>query len=368
MLVLMAICGLSLSWVGNELNRLRQQRRGVSSIRAARGHTFSDYQLRKSQPNVCRWRITRGLLGDDAFSTVEGVTLLPDADFDNAVDSFSELPELKYVRIFGDRFNDKHMQFVVDNPKLRSLELLETSVTADGLSLLGSLGEFVSLRLGNTPTDEMLALLPTFSNLHYLQLNGEGVSSAGFAHLSELGQLWHLDLSSSDGVDDSVLKHLKSLHQLESLNLSHTSITDDGIGELAGLTALQSLHLDGTSISDVGVARLKQLPQIRRLSLGYCEISDDGLRHVLQMSGLNYLDLYGTDVTYEGLFCLKSLPHLRHLLIGLDLKPNELAALEQSLPNCHIFACGTLFSGYVHLKCGHPLYWMRPVVPGGVHY
>ena len=67
-----------------------------------------------------------------------------------------------------------------------------------------------------------------------------------------------------DQVTDAGLAHLAGLTALEFLHLGGTQVTDAGLVHLAGLTALEYLNLSRTQVTDVGVAELQTaLPSCR---------------------------------------------------------------------------------------------------------
>ena len=80
-------------------------------------------------------------------------------------------------------------------------------------------------------SDIGMGILPRFTSLTRLSIEGTAVTNAG-------------------------LKHLASMSQLEELWLNDTSISDSGLDDLRPLRALKQLHLGGTRVTVSGVLNL----------------------------------------------------------------------------------------------------------------
>jgi hypothetical protein len=96
---------------------------------------------------------------------------------------------------------------------------------------------------GRDATDNHVAILPQFTNLHAVGLEGTRITNSAMIHFPEL-------------------KHL------ESLDLDRTSIGDSGLAQLHVMAWLEFLHIRHTRVSANGVRKLEtQLPK--------CEIVSD---------------------------------------------------------------------------------------------
>jgi len=102
-------------------------------------------------------------------------------------------------------------------------------------------------------TDEHLSLLAGYTQVEELRLGGTSVTDAGLAYLRELTTLRQLDLSL-------------------------TEITDDGLAALLGLTQLHTLWIGGTKVSSAGLKQLAALVGLREIHAANTSITADGVR------------------------------------------------------------------------------------------
>jgi WD40 repeat protein len=114
-------------------------------------------------------------------------------------------------------------------------------------------------------------------------------------------------------VTDASLGNLKGLTKLQSLNLTATKITDAGIEHLKGLLQLQSLNLQLTQVTDAGLACLEGLTQLQDLNLYNTRVTNAGLAYLQGMTQLKSLNLWHTHVTDAGVERLKGLLRLHSL-------------------------------------------------------
>ena len=100
--------------------------------------------------------------------------------------------------------------------------------------------------------------------------------------------------------------------QLVWLDIGGTRVTDAGAPKLAGLKALERLHLEKTAVTDAGLEHLKGLAELRYLNLYGTGVTDAGLVHLKGLKKLQKLFLWRTKVTDAGEANLaKALPGLR---------------------------------------------------------
>jgi Leucine-rich repeat (LRR) protein len=221
-------------------------------------------------------------------------------------------------------------------PGVRRLEL--SHVQAPDLTRVPG-KELVELRLGRTGLSD-LAPLRAFARLTHLVLFEAPFTDA--APLGQLTELRSLDLSRCPNVRDfaflSQLTRLESLllsgtafsdasrltglTGLRELGLGHTRLEGGALTALAGLTALQGLHLDGLAgLTDL--AALAGLTALRHLGL-----SGTGVRDLAPLAGLaelRSLKLNGTPVSK--LAPLKQATWL-HSLFLQDTRVSDLGPLR----------------------------------------
>lgn len=105
-------------------------------------------------------------------------------------------------------------------------------------------------------TDDALAQLGYFKQLHKLDLSGTNLRGSGLKHLKELSELRELNLA-CPMLTEAFLPALQELPLLRRLSLANTAITDDAVTVLAKISGLEELDVTGTKLSADGVARLK---------------------------------------------------------------------------------------------------------------
>jgi mono/diheme cytochrome c family protein len=119
------------------------------------------------------------------------------------------------------------------------------------------------------PSDETLALLGDVAEQVYsLNLKNAKVSDSGWAVLSKLKNLNHLDLHGSN-FSDSAATNLGGLSRLESLNLYETGVTDGVLEPLKTLPRLQKLYLWKTNVTLGAVTALAQEKPTLEWNLGW---------------------------------------------------------------------------------------------------
>lgn len=99
----------------------------------------------------------------------------------------------------------------------------------------------------------------------------------------------------STKVSDEDLKNLASLEdKLRRINLSHTTISDQGLAQIAKMKQLEQLRLASPHITNAGVAALAGLPHLKHLHLIAVPLTDADLVHLHELKNLQSLYLDGT--------------------------------------------------------------------------
>lgn len=144
-----------------------------------------------------------------------------------------------------------------------------------------------------------------FTGVTSLNLAGNGISD--FTPLKNMTALTELNLQATGFSDCTVLS---SLTNLTALTLTgNTALTD--IAPLVSCTKLTTLYLDETGVTDV--SPLKSLTALTNLHLDKCAIAD--FTQLYDLTGLKTLYIIDCGITADGL-----------------------AALQQALPDCTIYA------------------------------
>ena len=176
-------------------------------------------------------------------------------------------------------------------------------------------------------SDIGMGILPRFTSLTRLSMEGTAVTNVGLKHLASMSQLEELWLNDTS-ISDSGLDDLRPLRALKQLHLGGTRVTVSGVlnlwpalarvrmsfpgGHLSpgslvldrqagplelipleGLRGLKHLQLDGIRPGDAGLEHIRGLVELETLRLRRAGIRGPGLVHLHDMGGLRVLDLTG---------------------------------------------------------------------------
>jgi beta-lactamase regulating signal transducer with metallopeptidase domain len=298
----------------------------------------------------------------------------------------------------GKGLGDAVLQNVVGLKSLRELHLNQCGTTDAGFRLLEAMPQLTLLEVSGEPrlTDAAIATIARLKGLKSLGLNSYVGTEHGWMRFSAdalralagLRDLEHLHLvgqavspetlnfprlkSLSLGganVDDACAERIAECRRLQELELVYTKITDEGLRKIADLPDLRRLNLDSRVVTDAGIKHLRRLQKLQHVSLRASRLTDEALRHLAGIETLTRVDLHGsgepgvnagTCFTIAGIQRLKALPNLRTLwltnleagggflglkeltqlreltLMMVNIRPEELDALEAALPNTRI--------------------------------
>jgi hypothetical protein len=126
-------------------------------------------------------------------------------------------------------------------------------------------------------------------------------------------------------VADDDLKHLVGLEdKLRRINLSQTTISDQGLAQIAEMKQLEQLRLASPQITDGGVAVLQGLPQLKHLHLIDVPLTDAGLVPLHSLKSLQSMYLDGTRGSEQAMTELvKALPGVHMHFDGGHLREDS---------------------------------------------
>jgi hypothetical protein len=170
-------------------------------------------------------------------------------------------------------------------------------------------------------------MLATLGNLKCLDINLKSprkgyYGPTGLSHLSELGSLEELGITTNEPLSDTDLGPLKSLMHLRKLDiLSSNGVTDKGLESIGKLKGLERLTLLGCPVPRSGLNHLNGLSNLQYLHVdsgpsGTEKAQADEL--TLDLSGLQRMEdvyLSGLALHDEDLAFLRNLPSLKSLMI-----------------------------------------------------
>jgi hypothetical protein len=156
-----------------------------------------------------------------------------------AAKQLKHLPEVECL-FLGAGVSDKGLAAICDSgSSVDTLNLLQSPVTAAGLSRLASLEKLHTLFFNSCPINDAdlvaLKLLRSLRNLTLLeegpQANPNLFTDAGFSELGQIKMLERLWLVRQT-ISDSAADHLKDLTNLKVLQLSRCQISDQAVADL----------------------------------------------------------------------------------------------------------------------------------------
>lgn len=196
--------------------------------------------------------------------------------------------------------DDDGLVFLKDCPELKVLAVDYLWVSVDTLALLPNPDGLLELYAAKTlADDETLGLIKDWKSLKKLRVANTSISDNGLADIASM-QLEELDLSECQQFSDAGMQSVGKIISLKRLNLWRTPITDSGVGHLAGLVSLQWLNLDNIALTDTGLKSLAGMQQLAFLHLGSTQVTDAGMQHLVGLKSLNDLRITRTAVTEDG--------------------------------------------------------------------
>ena len=176
----------------------------------------------------------------------------------------------------------------------RGVSILHASSDAEARNVsrdLRYLPEADSLFLNSRVTDVGLAALcknADQSSIDTVDLIGSSVTAEGLSHLANFKHLRLLFVNSCP-TQDADLAAVKSLPTLRDLTLIEEGktgnpkrFTEAGFREVGQLKQLEKLWLANLQIPDPAAQHLKNLTGLKKLQLSRCQISDDAIRGLRQ--------------------------------------------------------------------------------------
>lgn len=287
------------------------------------------------------------------------------AEYLASVNTETKLPYVGVSIGQGWKGNQEDWQLLADLDMLSSINIRIDQEQANGLNVLASIDRINTLTI-SPPTIEVIekiSAIPNLTNLHLADWREKKVEMMGnvfapIAKLSNLGSLFVADVL----IDREAMQIIGELKGLTSLSLQNTSVSDDGIAQLAGHPSLESIQVIEHSpdegeidegLSGSGFGRLAGLSSLRWLDLTIPTIDDEGLAGVAQLQTLERLIIgNASGITSAGITTIGGMKGLKKLLIsGSGLVGDDFAglALLESLENLVLSEADLGDRGVVHI-------------------
>jgi hypothetical protein len=137
-------------------------------------------------------------------------------------------------------------------------------------------------------------------------------------------------VASNGLITDAVLARIATLPHVTSLTLEGSrQISDDGLAHLGNMPQLEHVNLSGTKITDTGLQVLRELPNLRRFEMNWQRgVSDAGVSFLSACDHLERVDLMGSAVGDGAVRALQGKAKLREFKSGRLLTDDGLALLR----------------------------------------
>lgn len=181
--------------------------------------------------------------------------------------------------------------------------------------------------VSNEASDNVVGKLKRLSSLNGMVLSGHKVTDASVDTLRNLPKLRELGLFYTS-ISPNGIKQLASIESLERLILSgsheNRSITDAHVAALRGSRSIKTLVVVRCSLTDDGLHLLSQLGlDSLSLHLDDTSVSDHGMQYVANLGALRDISILGTAITEVGLLKLREAKGLQRLTLELNDRISE---------------------------------------------
>jgi len=217
------------------------------------------------------------------------------------------------------------LEKIAESPGLTALDLRFCSnLTKDDYALLGVMKQLTDLKIGGFAVDDsVLEIMPTLQNLRGLSIEGSSISGNGLAELASheawAAQLELLVLNRNTAVYDAGLASLCSFHGLKRLTVSDMMVNGDFLQALAETesirTQLETLSLPKTYLTAENAGILTRFPNLKKLDLSHNLITPDLLETIAGLDALESLNLTGCRLEETALEPIRRMKSLKTLII-----------------------------------------------------
>ena len=175
------------------------------------------------------------------------------------------------------------------------------------------------LRLRGSAPADIIALAGKLRTIHGLSLREIALRETDMSPLAGLANLQWLDLSSTD-LSSQDLRAFSSCENLETVFLCGSHFGDDSLAFLNGLPKLRALWLSYSSVTDEGIRQIAEdCPQLESLSVFAARsVSPFSCNTICEMKHLQYLVVGGSGLSPD------------------YSRTHSVQALQVRLPDCHI--------------------------------
>jgi Leucine-rich repeat (LRR) protein len=169
--------------------------------------------------------------------SIETVSLITDENMIHV----RQLPNLEILQVHR-LIGDAGVAHFAGLKKLRVLNMPDSKLTDNGLSVIGGMTQLENLVIPSHPniTDAGVAKLANLRNLSVLNLTRTKITDASMPIIAQNNALEKLFLSFTN-ITDAAIPHLKQLTGLQRLDIQGRGVTQEGFAELKA--ALPNTHI-----------------------------------------------------------------------------------------------------------------------------
>ncbi|MCB1148966.1 MAG: hypothetical protein KDK48_02280 [Chlamydiia bacterium] len=212
-----------------------------------------------------------------------------------ALDNIAHLENLQHLDISHTNITDEVMEVIGRLKNLCDINLDGcTFITDRGIEQLKNVPLLQSINLSSCKvSDALISRFHTlFPDLMSLTLRNNDLSDESIGMLSNLEELFYLDLSWSKRLEGTCLTSLAKLPQLHVLDLSRSTSLNPCHPVWPFFENLMILNLSRLWISAQTLHYVSQIPHLMRLNLSFCEgFLEEDLVCLTKIEELRYLDL-----------------------------------------------------------------------------
>ncbi|MBX3449970.1 MAG: hypothetical protein KF777_10445 [Planctomycetaceae bacterium] len=225
-------------------------------------------------------------------------TTAPQEMSDSLLGTVANLPErreeIEEILAGGSQVTDNGLKQLSALPNLRTLDVLGTKVTNEGVASIAKITSLESLRFtGQQLKDDGAAELAKMPNLRKLYIDNVALSPTGWAAIGRIPSLEVLHVSHSS-IGDAAMPLLCEAQNLKEFVLHYSGVSDVGVSYLGKLPHLQKLEISGCSVTGEGLLKAQSgsgLSQLKSLGVWGCPLNERGGQAIAQMKNLEDLNL-----------------------------------------------------------------------------
>lgn len=171
------------------------------------------------------------------------------------------LSKLKSLSLFCIPVDDAGLDRIKGLTQLASLDVSGEGITDAGLASIATMSKLVLLRIRKSSIRDLSQLSPILPRLRVLEIGETSIADDGLRPLA--GSTLRMLFLRDTALSDERLEHLVKIKSLNLLDISGSMVSDAGLARLAGLTQLKELIIERTAVSEATLTALrKALPRL----------------------------------------------------------------------------------------------------------